>query len=40
MLTLWDICCCPVIIGVDGANASFLSDVALYEVGPVKMGVG
>jgi hypothetical protein len=39
ILTFWDICCSPVNIGVDGANASFLSDSAAYGVGPVKNGV-
>jgi hypothetical protein len=39
ILTFWDIFCSPVNIGVDGADASFLSDAAPYGVGPVKMGV-
>jgi hypothetical protein len=39
ILTFCDICCSPVNIGVDGADASFLSDVTPYGVGPVKKGV-
>ena len=39
ILTFKDIRCSPVNIGVDGANASFLSDSVAYGTGWGKKGV-